>query len=156
VGNVSWEDCQDFIEKLNSLGIAPSGLKFRLPTEAEWEYACRAGTSGPYAGSSLDALGWYADNSGNDNHDVGEKRANAWGLYDMHGNVWEWCSDWFDSNTYDAASQTDPTGPSSGSGRVLRGGGWNSGAKYCRSADRYDFVPTYRSLNFGFRLVLGR
>jgi len=131
-------------------------LKFRLPTEAEWEYACRAGTSGPYAGSSLDSLGWYKDNSGGDNHDVGQKRANAWGLYDMHGNVWEWCSDWFDSDTYDAPSQTDPTGPSSGSDRVLRGGSWGSSAEYCRSAYRDYSDPTYRySLN-GFRLVLGR
>ncbi len=126
VGNVNWEDCQEFIEKLNSLGIAPAGLKFRLPTEAEWEYACRAGTRGPYAGSSLDSIGWYEGNSGDDNHDVGEKSPNAWGLYDMHGNVWEWCSDWFDFDTYDAASQTDPTGPSSGSNRVLRGGSWSS------------------------------
>ncbi len=156
VGNVNWEDCQEFIAKLNSLGIAPEGLIFRLPTEAEWEYACRAGTSGSYAGSSLDSMGWYGGNSGGDNHDVGEKSPNAWGLYDMHGNVWEWCSDWFASATYDAASQTDPTGPSSGSCRVLRGGGWNFDAKYCRSAGRNNSDPTYRNNRNGFRLVLGR
>ena len=156
VGNVSWDDCQKFIEKLNSLGIAPAGLKFRLPTEAEWEYACRAGTSGPYAGSSLDSMGWYGDNSGYNNHEVGKKAPNAWGLYDMHGNVWEWCSDWFASDTYDAPSQTDPTGPSSGSPRVLRGGGWDYGAKNCRSADRGADDPTHRDNRIGFRLVLGR
>ncbi|MBQ9126485.1 MAG: SUMF1/EgtB/PvdO family nonheme iron enzyme [Thermoguttaceae bacterium] len=156
VGRVSWEDCQEFIEKLNSLGIAPEGLKFRLPTEAEWEYACRAGTSGPYAGSSLDSMGWYKDNSDGDNHEVGKKAPNAWGLYDMHGNVREWCSDWFDSATYDAASQTDPTGPSSGSYRVLRGGCWDCGAEYCRSAGRDFSDPTYRYFIYGFRLVLGR
>ena len=155
VGRVSWEDCQEFIEKLNSLGIAPEGLKFRLPTEAEWEYACRAGTSGPYAGSSLDSMGWYKDNSDGANN-VGEKSPNAWGLYDMHGNVWEWCSDWFDYDTYDAASQTDPTGPSSGSYRVLRGGSWDHNAENCRSAYRYDFSPAFRRSHYGFRLVLGR
>ncbi len=156
VGNVSWEDCQEFIAKLNSLGIAPAGLKFRLPTEAEWEYACRAGASGPYAGSSLDSMGWYKDNSGYNNHEVGKKAPNAWGLYDMHGNVWEWCSDWFASATYDAASQTDPTGPASGSDRVLRGGSCYSSAKYCRSADRLNDDPTDRDNDRGFRLVLGR
>ncbi len=156
MGNVSWADCQEFIAKLNSLGIAPAGLKFRLPTEAEWEYACRAGTSGPYAGSGLDSMGWYGDNSDGDNHDVDKKFPNAWGLYDMHGNVWEWCSDWFASATCDAAPQTDPTGPSSGSDRVLRGGGWHDGAEYCRSANRNYDGPTYRSEHDGLRLVLAR
>ncbi len=155
VGNVTWDDCQDFIEKLNSGGYAPSGFEFRLPTEAEWEYACRAGTTGPYAGSSLDSLGWYEDNSDGDNHDVAQKKPNAWGLYDMHGNVWEWCADWFDFDTYDVASQTDPTGPSSGSFRVLRGGSWGIEARNCRSAHRYGNDPTIRDILSGFRLVLG-
>ncbi|MBR2003058.1 MAG: formylglycine-generating enzyme family protein [Thermoguttaceae bacterium] len=101
-------------------------------------------------------MGWYKGNSGGYNHDVGEKSPNAWGLYDMHGNVWEWCSDWFDSDTYDATSQTDPTGPSSGSYRVLRGGGWSDDAEYCRSARRNYIDPTNRNYCFGFRLVLGR
>ena len=154
VGGVSWEDCQEFIEKLNSLGIAPEGLKFRLPTEAEWEYACRAGTSGPYAGSSLDSMGWYRDNSGYNNHEVGKKSPNAWGLCDMHGNVSEWCSDWF--APYDAKPQTDPTGPSSGSSRVLRGGSWRNVAEHSRSANRNSCPSMFRRNSFGFRLVLGR
>ncbi|MBR2004087.1 MAG: formylglycine-generating enzyme family protein, partial [Thermoguttaceae bacterium] len=148
VGNVSWEDCQEFIAKLNSDGYAPSGLKFRLPTEAEWEYACRAGTSGPYAGSSLDTMGWYKDNSGGDNRDVGKKAPNAWGLYDMHGNLWEWCADWF--GTYDTASQTEP------SSRVLRGGSWRNVAEHSRSANRNFSPPRFRNDHYGFRLVLGR
>ena len=152
VGHVSWEDCQVFIAKLNSLGIAPAGLKFRLPTEAEWEYACRAGTSGPYAGSSLGLMGWYRDNSVWDNHDVGKLYANPWGLCDMHGNVSEWCSDWF--APYDANPQTDPTGPSSGSSRVVRGGDWLNNAEGCRSAYRSGDGPAYRWDSSGFRLVL--
>ncbi len=156
VVNVSWEECQKFIDTLNSLGIAPAGLKFRLPTEAEWEYACRAGTSGPYAGSSLDSLGWHADNSDGHIHDVGEKEPNDWGLRDMHGNVCEWCSDWFDFDTYDAASQTDPKGPPKGSARVLRGGGWYLNALRCRSAHRGNDDPTDGQYGYGFRIALGR
>ncbi len=154
VGNVSWNDCQAFIEKLNSGGYAPAGFKFRLPTEAEWEYACRAGTTGPYAGSSLDSLGWYADNSDGDNRDVARKMPNAWGLYDMHGNVWEQCADWY--GVYDTASQTDPTGPSEGSNRVMRGGCCSSFREDCRAACRFYNDPTERLPFYGFRLVLSR
>ena len=166
VDRVSWNDCQEFIAKLNALGVAPDGLQFRLPTEAEWEYACRAGTSTAYFwGDSLNG-----DNANCDGNypcgtstkgqylerttQVGSYAPNAWGLYDMHGNVYEWCADGLVA--YGTASQTDPTGPSSGSNRVLRGGGWYSSAKHCRSANRRNNVPTSRVFDYGFRLVLGR
>ncbi|MBR4104867.1 MAG: SUMF1/EgtB/PvdO family nonheme iron enzyme [Thermoguttaceae bacterium] len=154
VDSVSWNDGQDFIRKLHSSGLMPAGFRFRLPTEAEWEYACRAGATGPYSGSRLDSLGWYDSNSNGRTHEVGTKSPNAWGLYDMHGNVWEWCADCF--GDYGSGSQTDPTGPSSGSHRVLRGGGWRSNAKLCRSAYRDADDPTARYISYGFRLVLGR
>jgi len=147
VESVSWNDCQDFIRKLNGM---VSGGNFRLPTEAEWEYACRAGTTGPYAGD-LDAIGWYGKNSGGKTHGVGQKKPNAWGLYDMHGNVWEWCQDWY--GDYPAGSVTDPSGPSAGSYRVLRGGGWDRSAGVCRSANRYGDVPGIRYFYYGFRLA---
>ncbi|MBR4835192.1 MAG: formylglycine-generating enzyme family protein [Thermoguttaceae bacterium] len=155
VESVSWFDCQEFCESLNALGVAPAGFEFRLPWEAEWEYACRAGTTGAYnVDRPLDELGWYNGNSGGKTRAVGGKRASAWGLYDMHGNVWEWCADWY--GAYATGPQTDPTGPSSGSNRVLRGGSWSRSAKDCRSANRRDLVPTDRLNFFGFRLVLGR
>ena len=119
VEQVSWDNCQEFIQRLNQ---KEGTSKYRLPTEAEWEYACRAGTTGPYAGD-LDSMGWYDGNSGRRTHLVGQKKPNAWGLYDMHGNVWEWCSDWYGEDT--SGSITDPEGPSSGPSRVLRGGSWN-------------------------------
>jgi hypothetical protein len=147
VERVSWEDCQEFVRKVNAL---VSGGGFRLPTEAEWEYACRAGTGGPHAGS-LDDLGWYSDNSGNTTHPVGRKKANAWNLCDMHGNVWEWCSDWYAD--YPSGSVSDPSGPGSGSLRVFRGGSWSSYAWYCRSALRYGSDPGDRSINLGLRLA---
>ena len=125
----------------------------RLPTEAEWEYACRAGTTGAYGGSgNLDEMGWYDGNSGDKTHPVGQKKPNAWGLCDMHGNVWEWCSDWF--GDYPSGSVTDPTGPSSGSYRVLRGGSWRSVAWGCRSAYRcYGYDPDGRFNSIGLRLL---
>ena len=121
----------------------------RLPTEAEWEYACRAGTTGDYAGS-LDEMGWYDENSGKQTHPVGQKKPNAWGLYDMHGNVWEWCGDWHG----DLPGGDDPVGPASGSIRVGRGGSWGSYAFYCRSAYRSRIFPGYRYVNLGFRVAL--
>ncbi|MDR1899744.1 MAG: SUMF1/EgtB/PvdO family nonheme iron enzyme [Treponema sp.] len=125
---------------------------YRLPTEAEWEYACRAGTTAPfYTGNSADAAGWYKDNSGGKTHPAGQKQPNRWGLYDMHGNVHEWCWDWF--GAYSGAAQTDPAGAASGSYRVLRGGSWGSGAQYLRSANRGDYTPSNRLNNSGFRLV---
>ena len=146
VEQVSWEDCQEFIEKLNSKGIGT----FRLPTEAEWEYACRAGTTGDHAGN-LDEMAWYCENSGSKTHPVGTKKANPWGLYDMHGNVWEWCQDWY--GTYPTGAVRDPTGAAGGSYRVSRGGGWGSIAGGCRSASRGGGSPSGRGNLLGFRLV---
>lgn len=148
VEQVSWEDVQAFIAKLNAKG---DGYRYRLPTEAEWEYAARAGTTGLYAGD-LDAMAWHYNNSGNQTHPVGTKAANSWGLYDMHGNVWEWTSDWFGS--YSTSAVTDPVGPSTGSSfRVNRGGSWFYTALHCRSANRFGHLPGLR-LNFlGFRLL---
>ena len=114
------------------------------------EYAARAGTTGAYAGD-LDAMAWYDNNSGGKTHAVGDKEPNAWGLYDMHGNVWEWCQDW--KGNYPSGSVTDPTGPSSGSPRVLRGGGWGNYARYCRSAFRAWYVPGARSYDLGSGLL---
>ena len=126
---------------------------YRLPTEAEWEYACRAGTTTAYnTGDTIsDDTGWYRDNSNNMTHEVGKKPANAYGLYDMHGNVWEWCWDWYGS--YGNAARTNPMGASSGSVRVLRGGGWVSSAQSVRSAGRSLNSPSGRYYDLGFRLV---
>ena len=146
VENVSWNDCQEFCRKCAQLG-----LPVQLPTEAQWEYACRAGTTGAYAGN-LDEMAWYDSNSGSKTHPVGTKTPNAWGLYDMHGNVCEWCQDWYDED-YPSGSVTDPAGPSNGSYRVFRGGSWCGSARYCRSASRYDNVPVYREYGIGFRCV---
>jgi len=130
----------------------------RLPTEAEWEYACRAGTTTSYhsgdSESDLARSGWYTGNSGSQTHPVGQKTANAWGLHDMHGNVWEWCADW--KGDYPSGAVTDPTGPSSGSGRVLRGGSWSYDALSCRSALRSNLHPAFRFYNVGFRVVMLR
>jgi formylglycine-generating enzyme required for sulfatase activity len=153
---ISWNDCQAFIRKLNQMEGAN---KYRLPTEAEWEYACRAGSSTRFCfGDSDGQLGnyaWYRKNARDVGdkyaHAVGTKRPNAWGLYDMHGNVREWCQDW--SGNYPSGSVTDPTGPSSGSSRVYRGGSWNGLARNCRSAHRYRYVPGYRYYDLGFRLA---
>ena len=165
VENVSWDDCQAFCGKLNEKlaaredarpGVAagerasPRAGEFRLPTEAEWEYACRAGTVGPFAGD-LDDMGWYASNSGKTTHPVGQKRANAWGLCDMHGNVWEWCEDWY--GNYPSGSVTDPVGAASGSYRVARGGRWSGYASHCRSAIRVHYHPDYRIGYIGLRVV---
>ena len=156
VENVSWNDCQSFCQELNARNVAPAGFEFRLPTEAEWEYACRAGTTGRYNvdGVSLDELGWYGGNSGEKTHAVGGKRANAWGLYDMHGNVWEWCADGYD--VYDSTWLRDPRRPWPGPDRGLRGGSWKSDAEYCRSTHRSHDDPTLRYNSCGFRLALGR
>ena len=134
VENVSWEDRRAFIEKLNAAGCAPAGLVFRSPTEAEWERACRAGYDGPYGGKTPAEISWFYDNSGRTTHEVGLKRPNAWNLYDMHGNVWEWTQDVY--GPYPTEPQTDPAGPEKGTRRVLRGGSWNDGAGSCRSAYR--------------------
>ena len=149
---VSWNDCQEFIQKLNSL----TGRNFRLPTEAEWEFACRGGNNScgyKYSGSNnLGSVAWYDENSGGQTHRVATKAPNELGIYDMSGNVGEWCSDWYAD--YTSYSQTDPTGPQSGSYRVRRGGGWGSYAGHCRSSLRNFSTPAHRPSNFGLRLAL--
>ena len=149
---VSWNDCQTFISKLNAL----TGVTFRLPTEAEWEFAAKGGNKSQgytYAGSNkLGDVAWYSGNSSSKTHEVATKAPNELGLYDMSGNVWEWCQDLYGS--YSSSAQTDPTGPTSGSLRVLRGGSWDSDAANCRVADRGWTYATYRSGNLGFRLGL--
>lgn len=150
---VSWNDCQEFIKKLNEM----PGKNFRLPTEAEWEFAARGGNlrkHTQYAGSdSLVAVAWYADNSGNKIHPVAQKKPNELGLYDMSGNVCEWCNDWFGENYYSNSSSTDPQGSSSGSYRVLRGG-WYSSAWGCCLSSRNGNYPESRNDSRGFRLAL--
>ena len=149
VERVSWEDVQAFVRKLNERESG-RGYAYRIPTEAEWEYAARAGTSGIRYGE-LDEIAWHWGNSGAKTHPVGQKRANAWGLHDMLGNVWEWTGDWY--GRYPSGPATDPRGPESGSSRVIRGGSWGNYAGYFRSADRYYYSPGYRANDFGFRLV---
>jgi len=176
VESVSWDDCQEFIRKLNAKGVGagrsrsgvpavPAGA-FRLPTEAEWEYACRAGTTTAFHyGDSLDSSmanfdGDHPYGSGRKGEDrkttvpVGSFKPNRWGLYDMHGNVWEWCRDWH--GDYPKGAVTDPAGPSSGSYRVLRGGSWGNYSRSCRSASRGRAHPSFRFSCFGFRVVLFR
>ena len=152
VENVTWYDCQNFIQKLKSL----TGQKFRLPTEAEWEFACRGGNKSrgyKYSGSNnLGSVAWYNGNSGGKTRPVGTKAPNELGIYDMSGNVWEWCNDWYAD--YTANSQTHPTGPQSGSLRVCRGGGWDNYAGSRRSSNRSNSSPTNRSSSLGLRLAL--
>ena len=147
VDTVSWDDCKMFVNKAN----ATLGGMARFPTEAEWEYACRAGSGQPISGNgSLDDMAWYDSNSGSQTHEIGRHHANAWGFYDMHGNVLEWCEDWFAKTD---AKAIDPKGPPSGSFRVLRGGCWFFYARDCRSAYRLKRDPGIRNCIFGFRLA---
>lgn len=155
VENVSWDDCQTFLTKLcQKEGVARG--TYRLLTEAQWEYACRAGSQGVYCfGDSASGLGeyaWYRNIMGS-THPVGQKRPNAFGLYDMHGNVWEWCQDWYDSGYYSGSPASDPLGPGSGDGRVNRGGSWYADAVGCRSAGRNRNSPGLRDDNLGLRLA---
>ena len=151
VERVSWDDCQEFIDDLNS----ERGSVFRLPTEAEWEYAARSGgRKEKYAGGDdLDSLGWYEANSGDQTHEVGTKVANGLGIYDMSGNVYEWCQDWYAFEYYDDSPTDNPPGPSTGSNRVFRGGSCYDGAGDCRSANRIRFTPGYRYDDLDFRLA---
>ncbi|MGZ3596910.1 MAG: formylglycine-generating enzyme family protein [Syntrophales bacterium] len=162
VEQVSWNDAQEFIKKLNKM---EGTNKYRLPTEAEWEYAARAGTTTPfYTGNCLSTdqanyngnfpltgcpKGEYRDKTVR----IGSFAPNAWGLYDMYGNVWEWCQDWFDDYSWMRSRLSDPSGPLSGTERVMRGGCWSDGAKYSRSAHRLYFKPTGATRYIGFRLV---
>lgn len=155
---ISWNECQEFIKRLNLQGEAT----YRLPTESEWEYACRAGSTTSLANgeltelfcsmdSLLDEVGWYCGNSGRQIHPVGRKHPNAWGLHDMHGNLFEWCHDWY--GKYPAAPGEQPHGPKCGAGKVIRGGSWFSSAKSCRCACRSHWAADSRSDFIGFRLV---
>ncbi|MBE3098690.1 MAG: formylglycine-generating enzyme family protein [Planctomycetes bacterium] len=153
VETVSWNDATEFCKKLSE----KTRQTVRLPTEAEWEYACRAGTATAFSfGDSDSALGdyaWYTSNSGNTTHPVDQKKPNAWGLFDMHGNVWEWCADWW-RRDYPNGAVTDPQGPASGPYRVLRGGSWSSSPDYCRSAGRISTPPGDRDCFCTFRVVV--
>ena len=154
VDNISWEDCQVFISKLNDM----TGHRFRLPTEAEWEFAAHGGNmcrDYDYSGSNiLNNVAWYIKNSDDKTHPIKSKHANELGLYDMSGNVWEWCQDWFDEYSLD--SQTNPTGPSTGKNRVVRGGCWYDDARFggCYVTARYFNKPDYHNHDTGFRLAL--
>ena len=152
VEQVSWDDCQVFLTKLNSM----TGRKFRLPTEAEWEYAARGGKKSlgyQYSGSNnISDVAWYKDNSGGITHSVGMKQANELGIFDMNGNVWEWCQDWFDS--YSSSSQTNPTGAISGAFRVFRGSSWGGNVRMCHLSCRDRYVTYCRNYRLGFRLAL--
>jgi len=159
VERVSWNKVQEFIRSLNTHG---GRALYRLPTETEWEYAARAGATGAYCfGDDVTQLAqyaWYADSARSITYPVGQLQPNAWGLYDMHGNVWEWAQDWYDNQEYARRAATgiavvDPAGPASGSDRVLRGGGYSSPARSCRSAGRGSDVPGYLSTDRGFRLL---
>ncbi|MEI8372937.1 MAG: formylglycine-generating enzyme family protein [Planctomycetota bacterium] len=154
VEQVSWDDCQQFLVKLNAK-TGGRGGKFVLPTEAQWEYACRAGSTGKFCfGDDEKQLGeyaWYDENSDDKTHPVGEKRPNAFGLYDMHGNVWEWCQDWY--GTYGAEAEDDPSGPATGAIRVFRGGSWNYVGRFCQSAFRFIFEPGFRYDFLGLRVA---
>jgi len=152
VERVSWDDCVTFINRLNNL----TGRRFRLPTEAEWEYAARGGNRSrgfKYSGGSdIASVAWYDGNSGNCTHEVATCQSNELGLYDMSGNVYEWCADWY--GPYGSASQTNPAGASSGSDRVIRGGSWSLNAWYCRAAGRCSIPPDDRRNFLGLRLAL--
>ena len=151
---VNWDECQEFIKKLNQL----TGKNFRLPTEAEWEYAARGGNIGTgrkYAGSDfLSDVAWFADNSFTSTHPIKSKGPNELGIYDMSGNVWEWCSDRYSSSYYYTSPYANPQGESSGTTRVLRGGSWYSPLASCRVTKRHKLVSYYRDTCYGFRLVL--
>ena len=157
---VSWEDVVAFCEQLSK----KEGKRYRLPTEAEWEWSCRAGTTTAYSfgddESQLGQYAWFRGNAWDKNemyaHRVGQKRANPFGLYDVHGNVWEWCADWYGSDDPMESNSRDPQGPSSGSSRVLRGGSWDDEPIYLRSSRRYDNTPAYRDGNIGCRVLLER
>ena len=160
VENVSWNDCQTFISKFNTMlkDQLPDGMQFRLPTEAEWEFAARGGNKRmgyQYSGSNaIEGVAWYNDNADGKTQIIGTKYPNDLGIYNMSGNVFEWCQDWY--GTYDSEAQTNPTGPTSGSSRVYRGGSSITSAIYCRTAIRLNITPTHTFRNRGFRLVLGR
>jgi len=160
VEKMSWFDavryCSAITKHERDGGRLPSGYEYRLPSEAEWEYACRAGTTNLFsfgdAATAADQYAWTAENSQAITHPVGQKRPNPWGLHDIHGNVWEWCLDWFEK--YPAVDVTDPTGPATGKFKVFRGGGLNNDIEYARSANRFMMSPSNGIYFVGFRVAL--
>jgi formylglycine-generating enzyme required for sulfatase activity len=156
VERVSWNDATEFCKRLSE----KTGMTFRLPTEAEWEYACRGGTTTAYSFGESDALlsefAWFSGNSPRSTQLVATRKPNAWGLYDKHGNVWEWVNDWYSDTYYESSPSKDPPGPSSGTDRVLRGGSWISDSDICRSSDRDYFTPDIVGSNLGFRAARTR
>lgn len=155
VESVSWTEAREFCRRLTErerlAERLPAGYAFTLPTEAQWEYACRAGTTGDYAGDPAE-LAWHGGNSGYETHPVGAKRPNPWGLFDLHGNVWEWCLDWY--APYPGGNATDPAGPASGADRVYRGGSWGDVTAACRSSFRNARGPEFRLGSLGLRVAL--
>ncbi len=160
VETVSWDECQEFIKKINE---HEGTDKYRLPTEAEWEYACRAGRSSAFANGDISAsgcgldpilakMGWYCANAWRTTHPVAKKEMNRWGLFDMHGNVWEWCSDWY--GQYPEGAATDPKGSRFGPKRVIRGGSFRNNSENCRSAYRFAYETNLRMNNVGLRLAM--
>lgn len=151
VERISWNDAVAFCTRLSEM----TGESYRLPTEAEWEYACRAGTETRYYwGDAMDGdYAWHDENSGGETHPAGQKNPNEWGLYDMSGNVWEWCGDWFAENYYFQSPPQDPSGPESGTSRVVRGGSWYNYPKNLRSSSRFGFRPDRGNYYIGFRVV---
>ena len=162
VESVNWFEATNYCATLTQLeraaGRIPVGCAYRLPTEAEWEYACRAWTSTRFSYgddpgyTNLANYAWYSQNGDNTTHPVGQKLPNFWGLYDMHGNVLNWCQDWW--GQYPGGSAVDPVGPATGASRVIRGGSWLRTAAHCRSAFRHSFAPETRNILIGFRVVL--
>ncbi len=144
VENVSWDDAQEFLTKLNAIVGDSDGRKMVLPTEAQWEYAARAGETGPFLGGTVEELPWYETNSGITRHPVGTNKPNAWGLHDMSGNEWEWCADWFEA---ELEGGIDPQGALMGTCRVLRGG------SYCTRARRGRHTPSFTAFIIGFRVA---
>lgn len=153
VESITWHDAQDFIERMNSTGTLPAGWKWALPTEAQWEYACRAGQTQHYSGGSLDESGWYSGNSNGRTHEVALMQPNPWGLHDLNGNVSEWCADWYGA---ELAGGMDPQGCAWGFLRVRRGGSWGDGASKCSSMHRDRLSPDVRDSLVGFRPALVR
>ena len=159
VERVSWEDAREFCRRLSERPEERAASRvYRLPTEAEWEYACRAGGSGRFGfgddEAAIDDHAWVEGNAAAATHPVGQKRPNAWGLYDMHGNVWEWCADWYEPGYYGQSPADNPGGPASGTARVVRGGSFVNPAAACRSAARNFLEPTFQESNgIGFRVV---
>jgi len=155
VERVSWDEAKKFGQKLTERELAaghlPLGYIFTLPTSAQWEYACRAGTTGDYAGDIAE-MGWYDLNADSTTHPVAQKKPNPWGLYDMHGNVWQWCAD--HDGDYPAGAVADPSGPAQGPRRILRGGSWCCTPRDCRAGYRNWVLPTFKNVNVGFRVCL--